>query len=32
MMLVGPRFSDGLLLRVAYAFQELVDWDQFILH
>jgi amidase len=27
MMLVGRHFSEGLLLRVAYAFQESVDWD-----
>lgn len=29
LQLVGRKFEDGLLLQVAYAFQEAVDWDAY---
>ncbi len=29
LQLVGRHFEDGLLLRVAYAFQHAVDWDAY---
>lgn len=31
MMLVGPKFADGLLFKVAYAYQQSVDWDSYFL-
>lgn len=30
MMLVGPHFSDGLLLRIAHSFSQSVDWDALV--
>jgi hypothetical protein len=30
MQLVGRFFDDPLLLRVAHAYQQAVDWDSFI--
>ncbi|MCU1500908.1 MAG: hypothetical protein JWM12_262, partial [Ilumatobacteraceae bacterium] len=29
LQLIGRHFEDGLLLRVAYAFQQAVDWDAY---
>lgn len=31
MMLVGPKFGDGLLFKAAYAYQQSVDWDSYFL-
>ncbi|HEY8449655.1 MAG TPA: amidase family protein, partial [Bacillota bacterium] len=31
MMLVGPYFADGLLLKIAYAYQQSVDWDRYFI-